>query len=186
MNAYDLCSNCARHIKTHESRCPFCGATHTRKRHAARQLLSRMSRAQWLAFGSTLAVVGCGDKPGTPLASVDASDGSIDAPARPCPCDLATQFCRGGTSNSCGPPGCFALPSDCVASPTCGCLANHIGGNCAINDAGAIEVTCSCYGSPPARLERPLRARLTTDVAASSTSAAVWARHLAPRASALT
>jgi hypothetical protein len=57
MDAYDVCQSCACHIKRHETNCPFCGAGH---RSASRKAVrpSRMSRGQWLAFGSTLAVVG--------------------------------------------------------------------------------------------------------------------------------
>jgi hypothetical protein len=59
MDAYDVCTACDCHIKTEEPRCPFCGVPHTPNARSARRSLVRMSRAQWLAFGSTLAVVGC-------------------------------------------------------------------------------------------------------------------------------
>jgi hypothetical protein len=61
MDAYEVCGACACHIKSHELACPFCGAPHVRGPGRARRLLTRGSRAQWLAFGSTLALTGCSD-----------------------------------------------------------------------------------------------------------------------------
>jgi hypothetical protein len=58
MDAYEVCSSCACHIKRTELRCPFCAAPHASSARVAR-FASRMSRAQWLAFGSTLTLVSC-------------------------------------------------------------------------------------------------------------------------------
>jgi hypothetical protein len=59
MDAYEVCTACSCHIKTTESCCPFCGVPRAPKARATMRPWVRMSRAQWLAFGSTLAVVGC-------------------------------------------------------------------------------------------------------------------------------
>jgi hypothetical protein len=55
--SFQPCSSCACHIKVSDARCPFCGAVNTR-RPPRRGPAGRMSRAQWLAFGS-VALVGC-------------------------------------------------------------------------------------------------------------------------------
>lgn len=57
MDSYDICVSCACHIKRIESRCPFCGAAHTPSSRIVRA--PRMSRAEWLAFGSSLLLMGC-------------------------------------------------------------------------------------------------------------------------------
>jgi hypothetical protein len=59
MDPYDICSSCSCFIKTAETHCPFCGAEH---RPRARSVVQarRMSRAQWLALGSALALTSCG------------------------------------------------------------------------------------------------------------------------------
>jgi hypothetical protein len=59
MDPYDICSACSCFIKTAETQCPFCGAEHTsRARPVVRA--RRMSRAQWLALGSAIALTSCG------------------------------------------------------------------------------------------------------------------------------
>jgi hypothetical protein len=88
--------------------------------------------------------------------------------ARAC-CDRATEYCHGPH-----PPmeaACVSyfdaghpIPPACVASRSCACLedAGWGEGMCRcldLDDAGAIGLSCfGCYGSPPARLERFLRA----------------------------
>jgi hypothetical protein len=59
MSGFDVCTACACYIKRHEALCPFCGAPHVAAPRAALHSRRRVSRAQWLAFGSTLAAAGC-------------------------------------------------------------------------------------------------------------------------------
>src|SRR5579872_3682892 len=59
MNHYQVCTECRVHVKAHEAQCPFCGAARLARTPTERGLPVRLSRAQWLAFGSTLAVTGC-------------------------------------------------------------------------------------------------------------------------------
>jgi hypothetical protein len=59
--AYEVCSSCMRHIRSDERICPFCGVAHLAKPATTRAPLARMSRARWLAFGSTIAVVACSE-----------------------------------------------------------------------------------------------------------------------------
>lgn len=73
MTSFLPCSSCARHIKKTDRQCPFCHAPGSCKSwapHPAR----RMSRARWLALGSTVALVGCNGV-------VQSSGGSSDAQA---------------------------------------------------------------------------------------------------------
>jgi hypothetical protein len=87
-------------------------------------------------------------------------------------CDRSTQLCS--TIGSYGSPGCVgygdvppglkeSAAAACGACPTCDCLLDAGGvfvarGTCSDDDAGGLAVTAwsSCYGSPPARLRRPL------------------------------
>ena len=60
---FDVCRRCARHVKSAEPSCPFCGASHTPNRSGRPAVRGRVSRAHWLAFGSTLALLSCNDSP---------------------------------------------------------------------------------------------------------------------------
>lgn len=77
MDAYDVCVECACHIKREELACPFCAAPHAPKPLPAIRWSPRMSRAQWLAFGSTLAVAGCTEHVPRPLPSDQVADATI-------------------------------------------------------------------------------------------------------------
>ena len=146
---------------------PVCGDLLTRKGRARRPRLPRMSRAQWLAFGSTLTVAGCGGNTGISseaevlVKTGDASASRSDGETFPCDydafgCVRATEYCRSGVTQ-CGPAGCISIPPACLATPTCACIvgaADYGVGSCDGDDAGALAITCPCYGSPPARLER--------------------------------
>ena len=57
-DAYDPCASCRRHVKRTDAVCPFCGAVHRATRPRTRGV-ARVSRARWLAFGSTLVGIGC-------------------------------------------------------------------------------------------------------------------------------
>jgi hypothetical protein len=138
-----------------------------------------VSRARWLAFGSTALFVACGgqvesqpyrDAGTTTNASSATADGSsATVQGRVCPtrggafacgsdyCDSAVQACDNGS--------CVAydqLAAACGGCPTCDCI--QIESNCGCTDfTGAVIITCwspppsssgGCYGAPPARLER--------------------------------
>jgi hypothetical protein len=140
-----------------------------RSGHPAGGRVSRRSRAQWLAFGSTLALAGCGDRTGATTADsvrLPAPAGARRGPTIPAadtfPCDIEgdaiacrriTEYCQSG-SPSCGPRGCTPIPSGCTATPTCDCFyeAGLLNTSDCEDDAGGIEVTCPCYGAPPPRL----------------------------------
>jgi hypothetical protein len=83
MNPYDACSQCACYVKRSDKACPFCRAT----KGATSALLParpafRRSRAQWLACGSTLALVGCSSaERGAATAQKDAGSIHVDAPS---------------------------------------------------------------------------------------------------------
>jgi hypothetical protein len=184
MDAYDLCSACACHIKTEESNCPFCGASHAERPRTARRWFTRVSRAQWLAFGSALAAVGCSGEHSSVSSAQEVAGGATGAcgvasatfVCHPYAlqsgdrtddggvCKRATQYCQlwpgpgGGGCLSKDDPA-SALPVECRACPTCSCVMQHGGCSCVeFDDAGGIGMTCTvgCYGSPPARLERLL------------------------------
>ena len=82
-----LCAECACHIKTTETSCPFCGAVREAKGPGPAAVApARMSRAQWLALGSALAALGCSSE-ATPSSSQQAklviNDASTGAGASP-------------------------------------------------------------------------------------------------------
>jgi len=206
MNGFDVCSSCRRHVKSRETRCPFCKTTRA-ARADVRLRAPRVSRAHWLAFGATVAamsaggVVGCsGSEPGNgtgqPDRTGDASthdgsvaeggvaDGSVadaahdashDAKAdatTSCTvasgrsacgsttCDNRTQWCdtRAGICNALDAG--FLFPSECSSCPTCACATPHLIPSCMCQelDGGGVGLAChTCYGAPPARLERTAR-----------------------------
>jgi hypothetical protein len=150
MDAYDVCSACARHIKRQERCCPFCDAAHSRP-GSTRPWMARVSRAQWLAFGSTLAAAGCLPTVSTesPLeggvgvledASPNVFAGCNDASATffcgpnddgggAC-CNRATQYCSqnpySGARRGCSDFGAglvVPFPTHCLPSPTCECIS---------------------------------------------------------------
>ncbi len=59
MDPYDICTACSCFIKIAETTCPFCGAEH-RPHPKPVVRVRRMSRAQWLALGSAIALTSCG------------------------------------------------------------------------------------------------------------------------------
>jgi hypothetical protein len=138
-----------------------------------------MSRARWLAFGSTAFLFACGGQvesmpyqdAGTTTNGASAtSDGSsASVQGRVCPtrsgafacgsdyCDRGVQACDEGSCVSYD-----QLTTTCGDCPMCACL--QIDSNCNCSDfTGAVVITCwhsppsssgGCYGAPPARLER--------------------------------
>lgn len=85
MEAFDVCTGCRCHIKRYERICPFCAAPHVAAPALPRQI-DRMSRARWLAIGSTLTLMSCTDSTPKPAPQEDAagvdtapSDSSADA-----------------------------------------------------------------------------------------------------------
>jgi hypothetical protein len=83
MNPYNACASCSRYIKRGDRGCPFCGSANRPVRQEEPRLSARMSRARWLAFGSTLAIAGC---------SGDATMTAMD--------QLAPTICRIGERNA--------------------------------------------------------------------------------------
>ncbi|HEX8796670.1 MAG TPA: hypothetical protein VF765_37220 [Polyangiaceae bacterium] len=87
-------------------------------------------------------------------------------------CDRATQFCGGVDGvESCQPLSAMSQMADvldsgaCTSCPTCACVLptyQQESCTCFEDNFGGLTITCShssCYGSPPARLDRaPLRA----------------------------
>jgi hypothetical protein len=54
------CAACARHVRTDDAACPFCGAS-CPERAAAPSRFPRVSRAALFAAGASLALAGCDD-----------------------------------------------------------------------------------------------------------------------------
>ncbi len=59
MLTFSSCSVCARHVKSHERACPFCGVALGMRDVEATVLARRTSRGEWLARGSALVLAGC-------------------------------------------------------------------------------------------------------------------------------
>jgi len=71
------CSECRRHLRSDEERCPFCeGLVSAPPPPALRRPLVRLGRAALFAFGATL-TVGCGSA--VPAYGVPPSDGGISS-----------------------------------------------------------------------------------------------------------
>jgi hypothetical protein len=182
-------------LKLGDSACPFCGAN-GRATGVPIRRFARMSRAEWLAYGSTFTMLGCMGE-GT-SASVDVQDAaSVDVQEAASvdvqeaahlflcanlddgslqQCDRRTQYCDGRWGiGSCLPFDAGPLAA-VDAGGACPCSLTPLGGyfgltcvfayppspdsstgklDCSEDDAGGISVSYhSCYGSPPARLER--------------------------------
>ena len=164
MDPYDICSACSCFIKSAERCCPFCGAEH-RPVSKAPVRARRMSRAQWLALGSALALTSCGgitdgghtstqqssqgggDQGGTNVApagtSCSESFGGVLNPMFTCagqPCNAATQFCDmsyDGTELVCENDDAGGyFPQECLSCPTCDCVSRYIGSSCQCVDLG--------------------------------------------------
>jgi hypothetical protein len=177
MDAYEVCSSCACHIKRAEVRCPVCAAPRTMSANVTR-LAARMSRAQWLAFGSTLTLVSCSGAV-QPAPSNGADSGSpsqevADANAPPAwdgsrPTSVADAGGHDADAEAVadtGSPGDDAAPeaSACTVSGTFACAGAtcdrasqfceiYSGGTefgCLADDAGAgtFSFPPECYGCP--------------------------------------
>ncbi len=79
MDAFDVCGACACYIKRREARCPFCDAVHVPAKRADVRLRSRVSRAQWLAYGATFVVAGCAPSATTAEQAADATTQDADS-----------------------------------------------------------------------------------------------------------
>jgi hypothetical protein len=129
-----------------------------------------MSRAEWFAMGSAVVLGGCSGGEGSPAPN-PSSVNSIAPTARVFECGDAqclssVEFCyQESTFNACEPYAAARVTPDdggCGEYPTCACYQTAIGNarvcGCDDDDAGGLTITgChshSCYGSPPARLER--------------------------------
>jgi len=76
MSHFQPCPSCACHVRRTDPLCPFCGAPNVPRGQRAPRV-PRMSRGQWLALGTTVALVGC---TGT-IASVPEGDGGHESTA---------------------------------------------------------------------------------------------------------
>jgi hypothetical protein len=133
MNRYTQCSSCSRLVKAGDSACPFCGeATRSPSVSSSRRPLPRLSRAQWLARGSALAVVSCTGSGAMPSSTMDASvsreEASHSAPGDSAagdsaPSDAAAAADRtdgdGGSSNGVVASPSFPCGTDVDASLQC-------------------------------------------------------------------
>jgi hypothetical protein len=181
MDDFEVCGSCACHIKRSEPACPFCGAGHAPSPRNTRQPVPRMSRGRWLAFGGTLALLGCSGTTepsrGGDAGAISAVNpwGSLPGPEG-CPavlngtfvcgtstCNRATEHCRlyaGGGGGGCEANDAgYPFPAECLACPTCDCVTPTLANarcTCTELDNGrGIGLECiGCYGAPPARLER--------------------------------
>jgi hypothetical protein len=162
MDPYDICSACSCFIKTAETCCPFCGAAH---RHVSKEPVRarRMSRAQWLALGSALALTSCGGitdggHTGTQQSSQRGGDqGGVMATGTNCSplyttllsttfacagqsCNAATQYCDisyDGTQIGCEDDnGGGYFPQQCLSCPTYDCVSQYISASCKCVDFG--------------------------------------------------
>jgi hypothetical protein len=85
------CTNCRRHFRPTEPRCPFCSARTASGVALARPLGERQSRAAWLAFATASAVAACTppgptpDSPGPPppAAATEPATGPATTPSAP-------------------------------------------------------------------------------------------------------
>jgi hypothetical protein len=59
MNPFDVCSGCARHVRRWEVSCPFCAVRRAASTQGDERPPKRVSRAAWLAYGGSLALLGC-------------------------------------------------------------------------------------------------------------------------------
>ena len=111
MNHYTQCSACSRLVKASDSACPFCGeATRSPSVSWSRRPLPPLSRAQWLARGSALAVVSCTGSGAMPSSAMDASVSREEA-SHSAPSDSAADDSAPGAS-AVGDP----VPSDAAAA----------------------------------------------------------------------
>jgi hypothetical protein len=201
MSVYHVCSGCDRYVKREDRMCPFCGmviATIGRDETRPPAAWARTSRAQWLAYASTLTMVGClartidgNTRQGAEPASKGVAASTAISPCGPVEdagvsCDPKTQYCFDDTYDYMGDYSCVPKDAGPLAATGggdhCPCQADDSGlgclfsreltfdgssqalcsGNfhCDEDDRGAVTVSChSCYGSPPARLERRARRR---------------------------
>ncbi|MGH7297582.1 MAG: hypothetical protein ACRELB_21775 [Polyangiaceae bacterium] len=134
MDAFEACRCCARHIKKVETTCPFCGAAHTSHAPSPPRRRPRVSRGAWLAttLASSIAIAGCSStSPSDPGggAGGTGSDTGSDAKADHSSTDAASD--GGAIADA-------ARDADADAG----------------DDAEAEAGWHTCYGAPPARLER--------------------------------
>jgi hypothetical protein len=160
MDPYDICSACSCFMKTTETCCPFCGAEH-RPVAKAPVPARRMSRAQWLALGSALALTSCGGitdggHTGTQQSGQPSGDqGNVVATGNcsasyatllnrtfACAgqsCNAATQYCQmsyDGNQVTCEDDGTGYFPQECLSCPTCDCVSRYTGSSCTCVDLG--------------------------------------------------
>ena len=173
MNAYDVCPACSRHVKRTDATCPFCATNEPLRRASRASMGRRMSRGEWLALGSAIVLGGCSGKEISTKENSTAPDSAssvtsvlVGFECGDAQCQPTAEYCYNwNISYSCEPydSGGWA-PGDaaCGNYPTRACstwqgadFGDGVCG-CSDDDAGAVSVVAchSCYGAPPARLER--------------------------------
>lgn len=172
MQRYDLCLSCCRHVKRADATCPFCGSHKSTAQTSRSGTGRRISRAELLAMGSAMVLGGCSGKElaTSPNGTTSVTSVALRFECGDADCAPRAEYCLGTGPSSYQSYSCESYvdggwtPGDaaCGAYPTCAC-SNWIGPNfgdgvcgCTDDDAGAVTVVAchSCYGSPPARLER--------------------------------
>jgi hypothetical protein len=153
MDAFEVCISCSRHINRVEAACPFCGAPHVARASTAVRRAPRLSRATWLAttLASSLAVAGCtaevapSGEPSTENDSGGTSDGKAHQVAD-----------SGGKDSGVAEASEEASLADAAEEDATEAEATLDAGTEAEAEAG----WHTCYGAPPARLERMQRGTL--------------------------
>src|SRR5450432_3945002 len=142
------CGHCHRHFRVTEAICPFCAASGKLTTREEPSVSRRLSRAQWFALTSSLALAGCvesgaaretSDDSGSAVARAQSCDANCFTCAWPSPqgeilppavsCVRHSQYCAGDYSYSCmaldaGPfaPRFAQAEASCRTRPTCACL----------------------------------------------------------------
>jgi len=163
MNVYHVCSGCDRYVKREDRVCPFCGivmATIGRDETRPPAAWARMSRAQWLAYASTLTMVGCfggrmvgaaRDDGGSAGAVARTIDGDARQGAEPAPKGLAQDAPATSTAIlPCGPDQDAGLSCDPTTQYCFDDTYDYMGDySCVPKDAGPLAASgggdhCPC------------------------------------------
>ncbi len=181
MLTFSVCAGCSCYVRRSDALCPFCGraVAHAVVTSTPRKFASGLSRGQLFAFGTTLALVGCGgtEAGAKPDATTEAAlptnmfecRGSYEDGGTSC--DRRTQYCwnsgnfasfpascqpLGGVAVMCDASDCSCTAPKLDAGAQCTGIAKIWYCGCSV-DAGDVTVVCGCtgcYGAPPPRPER--------------------------------
>lgn len=172
-HSFSPCSACARHVRSTDARCPFCGGSRVVAQPLGR--IPRMSRAAWLA----VALVGCSQSTAEPatyacgdkacLSGVEAciSQGCYDILFTCDPIDQWKKDFHGQDLSTCER---FSATGGVLSQVS---SEDNLPASCVDEDGGVeLHYACSqgCYGCPPARLERISARRRTRRSSVASRS----------------